>query len=255
MGTITKALEMLNYFSRAQGALGLSDCVRLSGRDKATVHRHLSELAENGFLEQDPTSRAYRLGPAILRLAAVREITTPTRSLVRPVVDEMADAVGELVHFSLLEGRQLATIYHMEPARHGTHVHFDEAEILPLHATSSGFAVLAFGPDRLRDEILRGPLPPFTTSTITDAETLAKVIATTAETGVARSQMTFDAEVASQAVPIFGPDNRVTGALAIAVPTIRLTPETERHHAQVLRDGMIRITAALGGSVPPTYPA
>ncbi|MBV7380009.1 IclR family transcriptional regulator [Maritimibacter dapengensis] len=255
MGTITKALEMLNFFSRSQPELGLSDFVRLSGRDKATVHRHLTELAENGFVEQNSTTRAYRLGPAILRLTAVREATTPTRSLVRPIVEAMAEDVGELVHFSLLQGAFLSPIYHKDPGRHGTQVHFDEGEVLPLHATSSGLAVLAFAPDALRNDVLHGPLTPFTETTVTDPGTLSELIAQTARTGCARVEKGFDVEVASQAVPIFGPEGQVTGALAIAVPAGRLTAETEIRHADALRAGMARITAALGGSFPETYPA
>ena len=78
MGTITKALELLNLFSRTKPEIGLMEFARLSGRDKATVHRHLTELEENGFVEQHPQTRAYRLGPAILRLTAVREVALTT---------------------------------------------------------------------------------------------------------------------------------------------------------------------------------
>lgn len=255
MGTITKALEMLNFFSRSTPELGLSDFVRLSGRDKATVHRHLTELMANGFLEQQPTTRAYRLGPALLRLAAVRETTTPTRSVVEPLIQDLANRVGELVHFSLLQGLHLAPICHHDPGRHGTYVHFDEAEMLPLHATSSGLAVLAFGPESLRAEVLAGPLPAFTKTTITDAAALQATIESTTQTGCARIEKGFDTEVASQAVPIFGPDGLALGALAIAVPAARLTDEALALHATALRDGLTRITAALGGTLPDTYPA
>ncbi|NJO36356.1 MAG: helix-turn-helix domain-containing protein [Rhizobiales bacterium] len=144
MGTITKALDLLNVFSRSNPELGLGDVVRLTGRDKATVHRHLVELQQNGFLEQHPKTRAYRLGPALLRLSGVREATHPFRQLIRPVVTQLADQVGELAHASLLQGTRLSPAFHADPERHGTRVRFDEAEMLPLHATSSGLAVLAF---------------------------------------------------------------------------------------------------------------
>ena len=103
MGTITKALELLNFFSRSRPEIGLGEFVRLSGRDKATVHRHLVELEANGFLDQHPDTRAYRLGPALLRLSGVREITHPVRSVLRPIVTQMADDLGELVHVSLIQ--------------------------------------------------------------------------------------------------------------------------------------------------------
>ena len=64
MGTITKALTLLNLFSANRTEMGLAEIVRLSGRDKATVHRHLVELQENGFLEQHPVTFSCRRASA-----------------------------------------------------------------------------------------------------------------------------------------------------------------------------------------------
>ncbi|MCB1338948.1 MAG: IclR family transcriptional regulator [Maritimibacter sp.] len=248
MGTITKALEMLNYFSRSAPELGLSEFVRLSGRDKATVHRHLVELAENGFLEQHPDSRAYRLGPAILRLATVRETTAPTRAVVLPLIAALADEVGELVHFSLIQGELLSPVAHVEPGRHGTQVHFDPSEMLPLHATASGLAVLAFGPRGLRDRVLAGPLAAHASATVTDGADLAALVARVRQAGIARAEKSFDDEVTSQAAPVFGADGVAIGAVSIAVPLGRASDEKCAHYAAALRAGAARITEALGGT-------
>ncbi len=250
MGTITKALELLNFFSRSRPALGLGDFVRLSHRDKATVHRHLVELAENGFLEQNPETRAYRLGPAILRLTAVREATMPMRSLVAPVVADLANEVGELVHFSLLQGEQLSPVLHTDPGRHGTQVHFDEAEVLPLHATSSGLAVLAFAPPDLRKTVLAGPLAPFASQTITDAAALEQALDAVRASGFGVNDQGFDDEVASVAAPVFGPDGNVIGALGIAVPFARMTEAKRTEISNLLPGGVARITTATGGTIP-----
>ncbi|MFC2967786.1 IclR family transcriptional regulator [Acidimangrovimonas pyrenivorans] len=250
MGTITKALDLLNLFSRSHPALKLGDFVRLSGRDKATVHRHLVELTENGFLEQDAQSRAYRLGPAILRLTAVREATMPMRSVVGPIVTRVAQEVGELVHFSLLQGSRLSPVFHADPGRHGTQVHFDEAEILPLHATSSGLAVLAFAPEELRDAVRAGPLEPHASGALTDAARLDAALAKTRQSGLGIIDKGFDDEVASVAAPVFGPDGGVVGALAIAVPIARMSAAKRAEIRARLPGGVSQITDAIGGHLP-----
>ena len=71
MGTIAKALQLLTHFSTDLPEIGLSQFVQLTGEDKATLHRRLGELKASGFLDQDASSRAYRLGPAISRLEIV----------------------------------------------------------------------------------------------------------------------------------------------------------------------------------------
>jgi len=250
MGTITKALDMLNFFSRTKGQIGLGEFVRLSGRDKATVHRHLVELEANGFLSQDPLSRAYHMGPAILRLASVREATNPLRITLKPIITALSQEVGELAHASLLQGHVLSPVFNADPGVHGTQVHFDEAELLPLHATSSGIAVLAFSPPEFRNEVLARPATRFTSHTITDATALAKLIADVRRTGISRLARTFDEEVASQAAAIFDSSGAVIGALAVAVPATRAKPDRLDTIARVLLPAAMDITRALSGQYP-----
>lgn len=254
MGTITKAIELLDFFSPARSEIGLGQFVKLSGRDKATVHRHLVELLENGWLEQDPDTRAYRLGPAILRLSAVRETTYPTRALIRPVVKRMSDEVGELVHASLLQGDQLSPIYFSDPRRYGVQVHFNLSELLPLHATSSGVAVLTFCPRAQQERILAGKLRHFTDQTVTDPEALRDLMAATRETGVASLPRAFDPEVASQAVAVYGTGETPVGAVSVSVPSVRATPEHTANLRGPLIEAACDITRSLGGIYPPDHP-
>jgi IclR family acetate operon transcriptional repressor len=254
MGTITKALEMLNLFSRTKPEIGLGEFVRLTGRDKATVHRHLVELERNGFLEQHPATRAYRIGPAILRLSSVREATHPVRKLLRPIVDRLADEVGELAHASLLQGDQLSPIFHADPRRHGTQVHFDEAEMLPLHATSSGLAVLAFSSPAFANRILSGALPPFTEKTISDPARLKRILEDIRSTGIGMAEQTFDQEVASEGAPIFDASGKPVGALAVAVPMVRASDEKMAAIRSALLAAAQVATTSLGGVFPDIHP-
>ncbi|MGP6087781.1 IclR family transcriptional regulator [Antarctobacter jejuensis] len=254
MGTITKALEMLNYFSREKPEIGLGEFVRLTRRDKATVHRHLGELVENGFLEQHPATRAYRLGPAILRLSAVREATHPARRLIRPIVSDLADRIGELAHASLLQGDQLSPVFHDDPKRYGTQVHFDEAEMLPLHATSSGHAVLAFADPALVDRVLTAPMARFTDRTQTDPESLRAQIISARDTGIGKAERTFDDEVTSESVALFDASGQPVGALAVIIPAVRASDEKWTLIRPLLIEAAQAATQSLGGSFPADHP-
>lgn len=81
MGTVTKALNLLSFFTQNRHEIGLSDLTRLSGLNKATVYRLMGELQAAGFVEQVGPDRAYRLGPELLRLAALREAAVPILSV------------------------------------------------------------------------------------------------------------------------------------------------------------------------------
>lgn len=250
MGTITKALNLLNHFCPGRAEIGLTEFRTLSGQDKATVHRHLIELAANGFLEQNPVTRGYRLGPAILRLAAVRERLFPARSIVAPIVERLASELGELVHVSLREGLHLSPLIHHDALIHGTRVYFDEAELLPLHATASGHVMLAFGPENLLPDVLEQDLKATTAHTITDAVQLKEIVADVRDHGIAFVDQGFETDVSSFAAPLFADQPEAIGTIAVAVPTIRMTDDMKQRIKDALPETAAEVTDKLGGVVP-----
>jgi len=250
MGTITKALNLLNHFSANRPEIGLTEFRKLSGQDKATVHRHLVELTANGFLEQNPGTKGYRLGPAILRLAAVRERLFPARTLVAPLVEQLAADLGELVHVSLREGNHLSPLYHHDALIHGTRVYFDEAELLPLHATASGLAMLAFGPPDLLADLLKTPLKAWTRQSITNPNVLQDSVDKVREDGIAFVDQGFEDHVSSFAAPVFGDRLEAVGTIAVAAPTVRMTDDLKSRIRRDLIRTAAEVTDKLGGIVP-----
>jgi len=250
LGTVLKALELLDYFTQRRPQIGLSDLHRLAGLNKATCFRLMSELAEAGLVEQIGSTREYRIGPAVLRLAALREAHVPTREAAMPILRRMAEATGETAHLSHRVGDKLVTLAFAYASTHATRVMMEDADVLPWHATSSGHAVLAFLPAEDRDAILARPLPQVTPQTETDPARLTEQIAQVARNGFAETAGTFERDVKSIAVPLFGPGMQLVGALGIVAPTSRITPDL---HQTMLRETIRAaddIIALWGGEVP-----
>ena len=250
MGTITKALKLLNEFTSSRPEIGLSEFKKISNQDKATVYRHLNELQENGFVEQNTNTKNYRLGPAILRLASVRERTFPMREVVSKWVDDLSRQLGELVHVSLLQGEAMSPLYYADIQIHGTRVYFDQAELLPMHATSSGLVLLAFGPADLLESLLSKPLKDYTGMTITDPEILQEAVTLTRQNGYAFCDQGYEKEVFSVATPIYGNEMKIIGTLAVAVPISRQSDDKIAEIVSALKSGSKQVSQALGGAVP-----
>ncbi len=213
MGTVGKALDLLDLFTRGQPQLGLSDLSRASGLNKATCHRLLTELCSRGLLEQTGPAREYRLGPAVLRLSALREAAVPTREAAMPVLHRLAEATGETAHLSHLVAGRLQTLAFAYAARNGVKVMMEDADHLPFHATASGAAVLGFHPDA--DRII---------AAAPDPATLRARVETARLNGHAETVSTFEKDVHSFAVPLFDATGACTGALAVAAAAPRMTP-------------------------------
>jgi DNA-binding IclR family transcriptional regulator len=251
MGTVGKALDLLDLFTRQRAQAGLSEIARLAGLNKATCHRLLTEMESRGLVEQVGPAREYRLGPALLRLASLRESAVPTRDAAMPVLRALADATGETAHLSLREGDKLVTIGFAYSTLHGTRVAMEDADILPWHATSSGHAVLAYLEEADRNALLSRPLDAHTRATLTDPATLRAAIAAIRTTGTAETKGTFEPDVQSVAVPLFGREGRVTGALGIVAPAARMTADLRRRIIRETTVAAAEIVDLWGGLVPP----
>lgn len=254
MGTVTKALSLLSLFTQRRPEIGLSDITRLSGLNKATAYRLLGELQAGGFVEQVGTDRAYRLGAEVLRLAALREAAVPLLSVSRTILEQLCDATGETAHMSLVQGQQLNALTRCYSPRHATRVMMDDAEVLSFHATGSGLAVLAFAEPIFVDEVLQPPLHAFTQNTETDVVAVRESLDDVRNSGIAESVGGFEDDVHSHAAPVFGPDQRPLGALAVAAPEARVTPAQRQVIRTELRRSALDLTHRIGGFPPPEYP-
>ena len=249
MSTIAKAMEILELFSADRPEIGLAEFHRLLKRDKATTYRHLSALVACGLVEKDAHTQRYRIGPAVLRLAHQREMAMPRLAGVRTVLPQLAAATGETAHASLLDGRQLFILASHESSRHSTRVVVENA-ILPLHATASGLAVLAFGESALFDKACRN-LRKFTPSTATDAASLREIVEKARQSGFAESRSGFEEGVHGIAIPLFDASGRAAGALAVASVSSRISPELKETILRELASSGRKLTESWGGVIPP----
>ncbi len=255
MSTIEKALGLLEHFSAAHPEIGLSEFRTLTGVDKGTLHRHLTALRNCGVLEQNHSTRAYRLGPAVIRLAIVREKTVPLAKTVKSHIDRISDRVQELTHAALPEKKGMTSIYAKDAGSHGTRVSFDEAEILPFHATSSGIAMLAFSNEEFVQSVLSQHLESYTAATATDISDVEKLIAKARSSGIASVDQSYEAEVVSYAVPFFGPGGDAMGTIAIATPASRMDAALADKCINELVAAGQNLSHDLSGQTPPSIAA
>ena len=250
MGTTSKALSLLDYFTFRRPLIGLSDLGRLSGHNKATCFRLMAELCDHGLAEQVGPGREYRIGPAVLRLSALREASVPTREAALPVLQTLARRTNETAHLSHLVAGRLTTLAFAYGPGAGMKVMMEDADILPFHATSSGFATLAFLPQAVADAVLSGPMPALTRATPVSADLVRAEMAVVRQRGWAQTAHTYEADVSSVAVPLFDAQGACQGALAVAAPAMRMT---DRRRAGIARDVIAAARAVMdlwGGMIP-----
>ena len=252
MQTVDKALNLLKFFSADRPDIGLSELARLSGLDKAATRRFLVALQKHDFIDQDPASRKYRLGAGFLHLARVREATSPVTALVTPHLQTLMTETGETAHASLLSALRLTTIGVATPNR-TTRVHVDPAEPLPIHATASGLACLAYSPPDLLDRVTGEELKAHTDRTIRDPDALIRAVRKTRKNGFAVGEQSFESEVVGIAVPFFDAAGVAEGAIAVAGLASRMDEALRDRIIGLLVASAIAVTSGLGGHAPAEF--
>lgn len=244
--TVEKALSLLNIFSEQTPAIGLSELSKKSGFSKPTTQRFLHSLNAKGFVEQDPETKNYYLGPAFLHFALVRETSVPLSVAVKNALEDLAAEVGETAHASVASNDALATV-DLVVSKRTIRVILDPGEMLPFHATASGIAYLAYAEPEIVERVLSNELEAITPHTITDIEELKAKLEIVRKSGYARSSNSYEEDVVGIAAPYFGPSGNVCGAIAVAMPQGRFSREIEQNVATYVRNAAHKLTRARGG--------
>lgn len=246
MSTVDKAISLLELFSVDEPEHGLTEIARRSGFDKATTRRLLVSLARNGFVEQDPASRQYRLGAGLTRLARIREARFPILQTSLPFIREMVAATSETVHLAEVANGALLTVLVEHPAR-ANRVNVNIGEYLPLHATASGIAYLSRARDEAVKAALAGSLEAFTSRTVTDASALLAEIEAARARGYSIMDQGYEEGVISVAAAILGPGGHAIGTLAIAAPVVRTSRAVAAERGKAVAAAARRISERLNG--------
>ncbi|MFI6906132.1 IclR family transcriptional regulator [Nonomuraea sp. NPDC050394] len=243
--SVDRALRLLAMLG-ATREIRLSDARDALGVGQSTAHRLMAMLVYHGFAAQDPLSRAYRAGPALVEigLSAVRQLDL--RSVARPVMQTLAAETGETIHVGLLEQDRIRYLDTVESS-HALRVGGRVGRLSPAHATSMGKAILA----RLDDRQVLALYPGRTLERVTDRTTArrADLLAELQEvrrTGYAVNLGESEEGVTSVGAAIMHPGGGPVGGLSIAAPLSRMTRQKREIHAALLVEGCAKITVALG---------
>lgn len=235
--TIDSAGAVLSLFSRSNPERGATEVALALGVSKSKAHSLLISLTAVGLLRRTQHGR-YRLGWRLLALNQVLFDTTDFRAFTGPVLQQLAQHTGELLHLSVLDGGQVVFVDRVE-GRHA--VSIDASAVgnrAPAHCTAVGKVLLAHQtPDGLSAAIERHGLPRLTTRTITDRRALEAELEGIRRRGFATELGEAMEGLACIAAPIVSPGPSVVAALSIAAPSNRLAARRDVYLQAVVRAG------------------
>ena len=141
--TVRKAMAVISAFSYGEPVLGVSELSRRLGMGKSTVHRILTTLQGDGFVERTPDER-YRLSIKMYEIGLQVAASSELRELVHPALERLRNESGETAHLAVLSGTDVVYLDRLE-SPHMLRMLTQVGRRRAAHATSSGKVLLAFG--------------------------------------------------------------------------------------------------------------
>jgi DNA-binding IclR family transcriptional regulator len=201
--SVDRALTLLRVVAdTAPRGVTLAELAAACDLNKATAWRLLGSLEAHGLVERDPDSHRYRVGFAMIRMSAAAGFDGLVRRC-HPVLERVSARTGETADLAVTGARGVTYVGEVAPVSVLT-VNWLAREV-PLHATSTGLAFLAWLPEDEARELLRGPLRRYTDATLTDPEDLVQVLRATRERGYAACAGELEPTLYGVSAPVLTP--------------------------------------------------
>lgn len=215
---VERALDILDCFSFQNRELSLSNVVYLTGLNKTTAKRLISNLTTRGYLQQDPQSKKYQLG---MRLFELGGIVFSSFSLRQAAAHPMTGLQAE-TNATVLLGINLEDQLVYADKREGRgmiRISSDVGWRRPLHYGMLGMVLMASldlkDVQRILEEF---PLEAHTPFSITDEDAFSLRLEQIRDQGYVLEKEEAVEGVIGIAAPIRDYTRQVVAALGIALP-------------------------------------
>lgn len=214
--SLARAVRILDAFTPDEPALTVSVLARRAGLHVATTSRIVAELVTQGLLTRGP-EREVRIGVRMWELAARASPTLSLRDAAMPFLEDLHAVVGHHAQLGIRDGEEVLFVERLT-ARDAVINYTRIAGRLPLHVSSSGMVLLAYGPPDLQERVLARPLERLTDRTLRSPEALRASLREIRRQGFALLPGHVHEEATGIAVPVRDALGDVVAGLSVIVP-------------------------------------
>ncbi|MBN1106714.1 MAG: IclR family transcriptional regulator [Deltaproteobacteria bacterium] len=203
LGTLTKALQLIELLSLNPRGLPLSDMSSRLGFPKSTVHHMLQTFLVKDYVSQDIETRKYSLGLKFLQVSSRILEGFDLRDRARKHLVALQDKSHEVVHLYVIKNARLICIDKVGGAAGGLSISSFVGWTTDPHPAAAGKVLLS---DLTNEEILKiypsGSLKRYGKNTITDLDELFKELEMVRKQGYAIDDEEYYEGVRCIAAPV-----------------------------------------------------
>jgi IclR family transcriptional regulator, acetate operon repressor len=242
---VARAVGLLKAFSDARPEWRLTDLARAARLHKATAHRLLAALEREGMVMRDAGGELYRLGPEAIVLGARAARASDLRATAAPELRALATETGETATLEVPVGGDMLILDEVA----GGALLGAVPEVgtrWPVHATSTGKALLALLPTARRRAMLPARLSRHTARTIVSTAALGRELDRVRRKGFAVAAEELERGYLAVGAAVCDHDGRPVAAISVGGPRLRFPPARVESLGRALVIAARRVSAALG---------
>lgn len=240
-----RALAILHAVCSTEGSVSANDLSPKLGLPKPTVHRLMQVLEYVGYLQREPGSKRFIVGPLQTEMAVETLIHSPQRAVRQSILRALVDEVKETCNITALAGDAVVCLDRVE-SNWPLHTRVPAGWRVPLHCTASGKLFLSQMPAHKRRRLLTSaPLRKFTDKTIVNPAEIEKDLKLIRSTKTALEKEEYLPGLLGIAVPVFDTRGRMCATVSASVPATRTDAKHVMSFVPALNRAAMAITETL----------
>jgi len=244
--SLQRALNILDLFDEQIAELGITEIAEALGLHKSTAAGLVYTLEHNGYLDQEPETRKYRLGFKLVERSSTLLDQIDVRQMALPHLQELRAWSGESVNLAVRDGEQIVYVERLRTTQ-SLGMRAKVGYRAPMHCTALGKAILSGMPPREVEEfVARIGLPSATPNSITDRAQFLEEMDRAHAQGFAEDNEENEIGVRCVAAPIFDHSDRPVAAVSISSPVLRFPPSEVPQYGQKVIEAANAISTRLG---------
>jgi DNA-binding IclR family transcriptional regulator len=241
-GILVRTLGILEFLSVTPEGAPMAAIADAMGIPRSATHRLLAELCQLGYVRQTRSHGDYVLTTKLVSLGLSYLSRTGIVDIAQPLLDRLAEASGELVRLSVVDGERLTWVARAQGARSGLRYDPDMGMDAKLSCTATGHAwLLTMTDEEALQRVARqgfGTPKEYGPNAPTTVRGLLKFVHAARSRGFSMIDEVFAPSMSAVAAPVVPDAKPAIGVISIAGPRVRLTEH------KMLQMGPLLIEAA-----------
>jgi DNA-binding IclR family transcriptional regulator len=212
--SVQRATDIISLFCKSSRQLGITEIATALNLNKGTTWGLVTTLEQQQFLQQDPDTRKYSVGPKLFELGMIYVSNLEINIKAAHPAQALADRTKLTVRIGIFDNDSVLITYVAVPRDYQSH---QIGPRVPAYCSAIGKALLAnIEPSKSDEYLQRVTIVQHTRNTIKTREQLRADIEETRNRGYSIAREEMIAGLAAMGAPIFGRNRDLVGAISIS---------------------------------------